>query len=116
MMITERKITKKRRRLSSRYLLYPIQCNSRLCRTALQALNNLFQAAGLICMLIAQPAHLLLQLCLHLLHTILHMQDGLNARQIDAEIAHQAAYMYDALDIAIRVQARTMRALALACR
>src|SRR5581483_7585108 len=85
-------------------------------RPTLQPLNNLLQSARLSCVLVTQLIHLLLQLLLNLLHAILHVQNRFHSSKIDAKITHQAANMDDALDITVRVQSRTMRAITLARR
>src|SRR5579885_2240510 len=67
-------------------------------------------------MLFAQLLHLGFDLHLHLFPAGFHMQNGLDAGQIHPQVAHQPANVYHTLDIAIRVEARTVRTAALAGR
>src|ERR1019366_2467785 len=67
-------------------------------------------------MLVTQLHHFFLKVILHLLHAIFHMQDGLDACQVDTQVTHQATNMDNTLDIAIRVEAWTVRTTPLTSR
>ncbi len=81
---------------------------------ALQALDDVFEPACFSRMLISHARHFLLELDLHLLHTILHVQDSFNPRQIDTQVPHQAANMYNSFDVAIRIKTWAVWTIALA--
>src|SRR5258708_11016673 len=93
----------------------------------LESFDNPFEAAHFGFMMILHALYFLVCLLLHLLKTLLHFgldllyavtrkQDRFNARQIDAQVLHQTADLDNAIDVAVRVETRTMRATTLTRR
>src|SRR5947209_13486810 len=59
---------------------------------------------------------LLLVFSLHLFHAGTHVQDSFDTGEIDTQVLHEAANLYNAIDITVRVQAWAVRAITFACR
>ena len=82
----------------------------------LEAFDDVFETACFEQMLVLHMLEFLLKFFLHVLHAVFHVQDSFDAGEVDAEVAHEPAYMGDALDVTVGIEARAVWAVAFARR
>ena len=82
----------------------------------MQTFNDVFKTACFEHMLFLQTLEFALQVLLHLLHAVLHVQDGFDAGKVDAEVAHEAADVCDAINVTVGIETRAVGTVAFARR